>query len=172
MLTFPQPTSWSPEIEWFSNSLKGALNNYWVLKDSRLWRSCHLIGVLCLGQFPDGKQTMFLLIIKQNASERSSPGVIGFFTAWPDSNGLPPTLDAETCLLLELWEALMWALIWGAVNWRFLRASYSNELGPCSWGNSWASFPRQSSWEPRSSRGLTALATAFGRTFFIWNFPH
>ena len=49
----------------------------------------------------------------------------GFFAAirpWrPDSHSLFWTVDVERCLLLELFEACVWALIWGAVNWLFLR---------------------------------------------------
>lgn len=38
-----------------------------------------------------------------------------------DSLRLPWAADAEACMLLELWEAFMWPLIWGAVNLWFLR---------------------------------------------------
>ena len=43
------------------------------------------------------------------------------------------TVDVEMCLLLELCEAFVWAAIWGEFN--------SNELIPCSRGNSGSSFP-------------------------------
>lgn len=49
----------------------------------------------------------------------------GFFAAirpWgPDSRSFLWRVDVEACLLLKLCEASMWAPIWGAINWRFLR---------------------------------------------------
>ena len=50
----------------------------------------------------------------------------------PDSRSLLPTVDVEMCLLLELWAALMWAQIWGTVNWRFLRLVTLMNLFPAA----------------------------------------
>ena len=58
--------------------------------------------------------------------------VPGFFAAirpWrPDSESLLWTVNVEMCLQRELCEAYMWALIWAAVNFWFLRLVTLNIL--------------------------------------------
>ena len=81
----------------------------------------------------------------------------GFFAAirpWrPDSHSLLCTVDVEMCLLLELYEAFIWATISEADNF--------NERIICSRVNS------GSSWEPVSSLRFMVFATALEETFKV-----
>lgn len=51
-------------------------------------------------------------------------------------SSLIQTVDADMVFLLQLWEALKWDLIWGGVNWWFLRSVTLMSFSCCNRLNS------------------------------------
>ena len=85
----------------------------------------HRSNVQCLCFL--AQASLFLILVS------FSSGFFAEIGPWPDSYSLLWTVDVEMCLLFELCEAFLWAVIWGAVN--------SNEHILYSRGNYGSSFP-------------------------------
>ena len=144
--------TWGVHLFTYSASHKDSLDS----SDQRT--DFHWSNVHCSCFF--AQASLFYLLVSFSSS---------FFAAiWPwrpDSRSLLWTVDVEVCLLLELWEAFIWAAIWGAVN--------SNELILCSRGNSGSLFPVTVLMRASFIIALDGFCNCTWRNFqSSWNIPY
>ena len=97
-----------------------------------------------------------------------------FLSSWPwrtDSRSLPWKADVEMCLLLEVCEAFMLPLIWGAVNLWFLRLVTLMTLSSAAEVTLGLPILGWSSWGPFIKAFDGFRNWTWGYIQSSWNFP-